>query len=143
MTKAKTAARSKPKPTAPDGLQATLDAIDTALRTYAPTLKSKLLPASSFAELEKVTPVPEALRTLWSWSDGCPGFFWISATFSGNAVDFLSVEEVASALTRLHTLQDGEGEDAAFSGIPFATEQGSGNYLVLDGAGRVRYWDHE
>ncbi|HRG99337.1 MAG TPA: histone H1-like repetitive region-containing protein, partial [Polyangiaceae bacterium] len=143
-TPAKRPPAKKAAAAAPAGdLHATLARLDEALRTYAPSRKAAMRPAPSLAALERLGPVPEALRALWAWCDGCSELLPMSAAPDAAQLDLLSASEAAEALASIREALEDEDEDATFPHVPFATEPGSGNFVVLDARGRALYWDHE
>ena len=142
-TPAKKPPAKKTATTTAGALHATLARLDEALLAYAPTRKAAMRPASSLAALEQLGPVPEALRALWAWCDGCSELLPISASADAAQLDLLSASEAAEALASIREAREDEDEDATFPHVPFATEAGSGNFVVLDARGRALYWDHE
>ena len=99
--------------------------------------------ATSFAKLEKLTAVPEPLRTLWSWSNGCKELLRRDDPEAGHPFavwdDLFSVEVAAQELAL-------NREEAAMKPkyLPIGGEEGSGDSLVLDTkTGLVLFWDHE
>ncbi|AKU95306.1 hypothetical protein AKJ09_01970 [Labilithrix luteola] len=121
---------------------ATASTMEEVLAAFASNPpKGKKAGATSFATLQRFTEVPEALRALWSWSNGCERLllrFDASGLEDGPCDDLFSVEEAAGEMA-LNLEADMEPHL-----VPFGGQPGSGDCLVLDTkTGRVHYWDHE
>lgn len=117
----------------------TLEDVLRALRSRPP--RGKQPGAISFAMLEKLTRIPDSLRALWGWSNGCEALFFRTGMadpeYPGD--DFYSVEIAAQELA-INRKEAGMKRHL----IPFGGEEGSGDCLVLDTkSGRVHYWNHE
>ncbi|MFT3775162.1 MAG: SMI1/KNR4 family protein [Minicystis sp.] len=103
--------------------------------------KGKKAGATSFAKLEKLTEVPESLRALWSWSNGCEGLL---RRFDAKVLPDSAWDDLFSVNTAAKVLALNLEADMEPHLIPFGGEQASGDCLVLDTkTGRVHYWDHE
>ena len=116
----------------------TVPTIEETLATLGPEVKGKKKGATSFAKLEALTTVPDALRVLWGYSNGFPRMFLRGDYFTECTDDLYSVE-VAAKVMKMNLEA---GMDPKL--VPFGGEQGSGDSLVLNvKTGRVLYWDHE
>lgn len=138
----------------------TLRTLDEQLAAYAPKRRAKLKGTEKLDRLAKLVEIPSDLRALWAWADGADGLIVIESRqwlvddwlqkgavrgdYPG-ALDLLSVAEAEKALLSIREAEEDEEIESAtkLRLIPFATEQGSGDYLVLDAKGRVLYWNHE
>ncbi len=144
----------------PASFEETRKTLDEQLALYAPKRRAKLKGTDKLDKLAKLVDVPDDLRALWAWADGAEGIIviesrqwlvdsWrqqgaVRADYPG-ALDLLSVAESAKALRSIREAEEDEEVENAtkLRLIPFATEPGSGDYLVLDAKGRVLYWNHE
>lgn len=124
-----------------DGPVPSMDEILARLAARPP--RGKKPGATSFAKLEDLAPVPEPLRDLWSWSNGCKELLRRDDPRAGHPFpvwdDLFSVETAAQELAL-------NREEAAMKPkyLPFGGEEGSGDSLVLDTkTGQVLFWDHE
>lgn len=116
----------------------TVPTIEETLATLGPKVAGKKKGATSFAKLEALTPVPDALRALWAYSNGFSRMF-LRGDYFPECTDDLYTVDVAAKVMKMNLEA---GMDPKL--VPFGGEAGSGDSLVLNvKTGRVLYWDHE